>query len=120
MNETLLQAEPIPESDLFLNLNEENEEEVETLNTISEEVDLFFDEIHEVIDFANNLSFTSVVKLAKSTVNGKDTNESIEFDERNEFCFPHNGEPNYNFYIELGTDKCPRFSCACHKNQLCC
>ena len=67
LNETLLQAEPIPESDLFLNLNEENEEEVETLNTISEEVDLFYDEIHEVIDFANNLSFTSVVKLAKST-----------------------------------------------------
>ena len=28
------------------------------------------------------------------------------------------GEPIRNLVIELGTDKLPRYSCACHKNKL--
>ena len=86
----------------------------------------FNEEISQLINETNNISFANVINI--SSRSNRSLEESLDdqilFDESSEYDFnpraeqAREGERFNDFSIKLGTNDCPRFSCACHKNNI--
>lgn len=107
--------------------NEDTDEEndLETIQNIGTELEEFDTELKEVIKHYEELDFTKTIKKSKQT--NKQTLEQIDFDELAEYDFSRlntnttnelNNKPIKDLSINLGTDEIPRYSCACHKNNI--
>jgi hypothetical protein len=81
----------------------------------------------DLITVSQNLQFETVIETTINLIqNNNESSESntvfdqILFDESDEFDFNFGkrGEKFTVFNINLGTNDCPRFSCACHKNNV--
>ena len=74
----------------------------------------------EILTFLDNLKFSNVVnKSTRSITRVIDESLFPAFDEdflRSDFV--NYSEPHFCIKLNLGTDECPRFSCACHKNNI--
>ena len=76
-------------------------------------------ELEEIKKDANSVTFNNVVRIRNITQNsqtGSDiVEENLAFDDYDR----SKGTPIENLNINLGSDDIPRFSCGCHKLNLC-
>lgn len=80
------------------------------INHVQTEIDQINNEVNS-ISFSNPISISNTNRFQTETVNfGNDENQMYDLTI---------GEPTTDLKIRLGTSELPRFSCACHKLNIC-
>lgn len=106
--------------------HENDEEEVtdEIFRDLADEINEDDADIQEIMQFQTNLKYTHEI-FRSSTLVDRDIDEDSfpAFDDEEVYdysssAFGSDSKPCYFCNLNLGTDECPRFSCACHKSNI--
>jgi hypothetical protein len=76
-----------------------------------------------MLSFEKGLTFTNKINVAttvESAVEAESSAFVFDFDESDEYenRYEFHSDPSSHFMLNIGEDKCSRFGCACHKNNI--